>query len=128
MPKFVLQSKSDNKYFLKSYCYDQISFTDNVESAKEICKRAENFDEAKMCLASDFSQLIHSLFQIYEVPEPKYAIRVVDTELYVSSTLYNVQFSELDCAIILSYESEIEMELDKIKNKVKSKLEIVKLQ
>jgi hypothetical protein len=128
MPKFVLRCKTDHNYFYESHCYNEISFVNDIDKATKKYKDCDNLNDAEKEFLNSSNQLLHSLFEVYEVPEPKYAIRVVGTELYVSSTLYNVQFSELGFAIELSDESEIEMELDKIKNKVKSKLEIVKLQ
>lgn len=128
MSKFVLRCKANHNYFLESCCGKNISFINDAESAKEIYKWAKNFDEAELRFALDFNQLTHSLFEVYEIPIPKYVIRVVGTELYIESIFNYTQFTEeLFYALDKPTEAEIKEVLNRVKSKTKSKLEIVKL-
>jgi hypothetical protein len=126
MPKFVLRSKSAPDYFYKHSVSEGIAFTNKIEEAK--CFDSANIEHAEINFIINYSQLINSLFDVYEVPKIKYAIRVVGTELYVESIFNYVQFTEeLFYVLEKSCKESMNQILDQIKHKVKSKLEIVKL-
>lgn len=126
MSKFVLRCKSAPDYFLLCQNGKQFVFTNDIEEAHDfITCLAEN---ANAYFAVNYSQLCHQLFEVYEVPEPKYAIRVVGTKLYIESIFNYVQFVEdLRYVLVKSTEAEIKEVLGRIAGKIKSKLEIVKL-
>lgn len=127
MSKFVLRCKSAPNYFLSEvFGVNQYSFDDDLENVFEI--PAVDMKNAQAYFAVNYSQLCHQLFEVYEVPTPKYVIRVVGTELYIESIFNYTQFTEeLFYALDKPTEAEIKEVLNRVKSKTKSKLEIVKL-
>lgn len=126
MPKFVLRSKSAPDYFLKSKNGKELVFTDEIEQAYDFT--ACNIENAQAYFAVNNTQLIHQLFEVHQVVEPKYVIRVVGTELYIESIFNYTQFTEeLFYALDMPTEAGIKEILNRVKDKVKSKLEIVRL-
>lgn len=125
MPKFVLRSKSAPDYFYKCKSGNEITFINEIEKAYFFITSVEN---AQPYFDMNHTRLVRSLFEVYEIPEPKYVIRVVGTELYIESIFNYTQFTEeLFYALDMPTEAGIKEILNRVKDKVKSKLEIVKL-
>ena len=123
MAKLVLRCKNAHHLFVKNINGNSVSFTENLEEAYS--------GGGDLVTAEDFyyqNELCKHLFEMYEVPEPEYAIRVVGTELYVESIFSYMQFTEDLRYVLKGINKQCMKEMiDKIKHKVKSKLEVVKL-
>lgn len=131
MPKFVLRCKVDNNHFLadqrSNKMDEEISFTTNIDYALEIGQHIPDFKSAELHFATNYTQLAHSLFEVYEVSAPRCVINILNTNLFVMTVHDTISFTEdIKCALEKPERLMIQV-FDKIKDKVKSKLQLVKL-
>ena len=125
MPKFVLRCKNAPNYFLETQYGKELVFTDKIEQAYDFT--ACNIENAQAYFAVNNTQLAHSLFEVYEVSAPRCVINILNTNLFVMTVHDTISFTEdIKCALEKPERLMIQV-FDKIKDKVKSKLQLVKL-
>lgn len=127
MPKFVLRCKANHNYFLETQYGTEITFTNDIVKACEIPPHVLDFESAQLHFATNYTQLAHSLFEVYEVSAQRCVINILNTNLFVMTVHDTISFTEdIKCALEKPERLMIQV-FDKIKDKVKSKLQLVKL-